>query len=319
MDPAERKTPSSTRIVLLAALSALIGGLAGGSVIYLAVRDAGEVRVAPSRGAPAPPGGTELPGSAQALPGSDQKSQVAEADRLAAAGRLREAQEAYLTVLIIDPEHEAAMRGLVRVVRSMARGNQAALRRQAGELRRAIAGGLETEEHYTPAAMEVLMRATLLAAGEPPAPRRQTVQAPPPPARRSPSQPSARPVSPTQPRPQVRTAPRPQPAPSSRPSAPIPAPARPAPTPPPSPASIEDEPFFTVAVGPIASGERASAIGAELTVAGFAARVQRQGAGSYIIIVGPYRQSEARRAADHVRATFGQSVPIALAPVRGGN
>jgi len=34
------------------------------------------------------------------------------------------------------------------------------------EYRRAIAGGLETEEHYTAPAMELLLRATLQAAGE---------------------------------------------------------------------------------------------------------------------------------------------------------
>ncbi|HEU5299608.1 MAG TPA: hypothetical protein VFW08_08950, partial [bacterium] len=75
------------------------------------------------------------------------------------------------------------------------------------------------------------------------------------------------------------------------------------------------EPFLTVTVGPIASGERASLIAADLTVAGFSARAQRQSGGAYIILLGPYRVSEARRAANYVRSRFGQEAPVALMPV----
>lgn len=77
-----------------------------------------------------------------------------------------------------------------------------------------------------------------------------------------------------------------------------------------------NEPFFVVAVGPIASGDQASAITAELTIAGFAARVRRQEAGDYVITLGPYRESEARRAAVYVKSRFGQGLPVALTPVR---
>jgi cell division protein FtsN len=232
---------------------------------------------------------------------SDWRTLLTNAGKLAAAGKLREAQEAYLAVLLVDPNHEAAMRGLVRVVRTMARGDRAALRRQAEEYRRAIAGGLETEEHYTAPAMELLLRATLQAAGEiqpsaRPAVRRASPQPTAPPAERQPAQ-----------------KPKTQPPAKPRPTSPLPEPARPAP-PPPSPPLDANEPFFTVAVGPISSGDLASTISAELTIAGFSARVQRQGVGSYLITLGPYRQSEARRAADYVRSRFGRDVPIALAP-----
>jgi len=70
-----------------------------------------------------------------------------------------------------------------------------------------------------------------------------------------------------------------------------------------------------VTLGPIASGERASQIAAELTVAGFSARVQRREEGGYQITLGPYRESEARRAANHVRVRFAD-VPVALVPAQ---
>jgi hypothetical protein len=69
----------------------------------------------------------------------------------------------------------------------------------------------------------------------------------------------------------------------------------------------------TVVIGPVASSDQASAITGELTLAGYAARLRRQGAGSYVITLGPYRQSEAARAAGYVRSRFGQ-VAVSLTP-----
>lgn len=199
------------------------------------------------------PGVAKNPVPHQATQASEWGALIASANSLVGSGKPQEAQELYLAVLLMEPSHQAAMRGLVRVVRLMSRGDPAALRRQAEEYRRAIAQGLETEEHYTGPAMELLARA------RPPA--KSTTSAakiPPKPAAPETSRPPA--------------------------SSPIP------------PLNV-NEPFFVVAVGPIASGDQASAITAELTIAGFAARVQRQEAGGYVITLGPYRESEARRAA----------------------
>lgn len=76
-----------------------------------------------------------------------------------------------------------------------------------------------------------------------------------------------------------------------------------------------NEPFVTVVIGPVASSEQASAITGELTIAGYSARLRRQSAGSYMITLGPYRQSEAARAAGYVRNRFGQNVQVSLTPV----
>src|SRR3990170_2633539 len=190
------------------------------------------------------------------------------------------------------------MRGLVRVVGLIAKGDRAALRRQAEEYRRAVTLGVETEEHYTAPAMELLARASLQAAGVrrgalPPSPR----PAPPP----APATPRVRP-SPA-PRPEPATPPR-SASPPARPQRPAPAPApqAPPPSPPPAPpappAAVNvNEPFVTVVIGPFGSSDRASAITGELTIAGYAARLRREGAGGYVIQLGPYRPSEAARAA----------------------
>src|SRR3990172_4948331 len=134
------------RTAFLAAFSALLGGLVGGLLIYLAVHDGGgQLRGGPTGPEPSSQGdeAAVAPASPQVAQSSDWRTLLTNAGKLAAAGKLREAQDAYLAVLLVDPNHEAAMRGLVRVVRTMARGDRAALRRQADEYRRAIAGGLD--------------------------------------------------------------------------------------------------------------------------------------------------------------------------------
>jgi len=309
------------RNIILATLSALLGGLVGGLLIYLAVYDGGQLLGTPTgRGGEAAPGvvapSTEAPGvrapePRQVAQSADLAALTASADRLAARGRLREAQEAYLTVLLVDSGHQAAMRGLVRVVRALAGGDPAVLRRQADQYRRAIAAGLETEEHYTPAAMELLIRASLRAAGEPvPSARRvssPTVRRP------TPSPPQPRPPAKRPPAAKPKATP-PAPAPATPAQPPAAAPQQPRPAPPePIPAVNPAEPFLTVTIGPITSGERASQIAAELTIAGFSARVQRREGGGYLITLGPYRESEAKRAASYVRAQHGD-VPVALLP-----
>ncbi len=312
------------RNAVVVALSALLGGLIGGLVIYLVVQDALQPGRRPA-GDPRQPSEsvgpnsrrvtTSSPASRQAAQNSEWASLLASANSLVATGKLQEAQELYLTVLLVEPSHQAAMRGLVRVVRLISRGDKGALRRQAQEYRQAIAQGLETEEHYTAPAMELLARASLEAAGEaPPArpaerqPRAGTADASRTQSRAprtaTPPTPRARPPvkipRESPPRPQTSTPPQ-----TSRPAAP-----------PSIPPVNVNEPFFVVAVGPIASGERASAIIAELTVAGFSARASRQDGGSYLITLGPYRESEAKRAAAYVKSRFGEALPVVLTPAR---
>lgn len=155
------------RNAAVVALSALLGGLVGGLVIYLVVQDA--LQLGPRPGNPRDqadgtslnprPGVAKNPVPHQATQASEWGALIASANSLVGSGKLQEAQELYLAVLLMEPSHQAAMRGLVRVVRLMSRGDPAALRRQAEEYRRAIAQGLETEEHYTGPAMELLARA----------------------------------------------------------------------------------------------------------------------------------------------------------------
>ena len=315
--------------------SALAGALVGGGVVFLALW---------TPDVPQPPeAGVTIPGAAPQAsgtrvgPAGDWSRTLTAAKQLVAAGKLREAQEEYLSILLIEPTHDEAMRGLVRVVGLLARGDRAALLRQAEAYRRAVSLGIETEEHYTAPAMELLARANLQAAGArvsaaTPQPAPRTTARPParpraepepaPPARTRPA-PEPRPVPqrpPAQPAPEPRPAlqrpgqPTPEPAPAPRP-APAPQPSPPAQPAPPPPAAVNvNEPFVTVVIGPVASSDQASAITGELTIAGYAARLRRQAAGSYVITLGPYRQSEAARAAGFVRSRFGQNVPVSLTP-----
>jgi hypothetical protein len=84
------------------------------------------------------------------------------------AGRLREAQDEYLTIMLSygGSDDAGAMRGLVAVRRRMANDDPVLLRRQAQEYRRAIALKTETEEHYTSQAMGLLAQACESAAKE---------------------------------------------------------------------------------------------------------------------------------------------------------
>jgi len=316
-------------------ISAMLGAAVGGALVYLGLMQPPKPLVPPAVTTDIP-AGAQAPadGGRPSAAGNDWSSALSAAKQDIAAGRLREAQEEYLSILLIEPTHEDAMRGLVRVVGLIAKGDPAALRRQAEEYRRAIALGMETEEHYTAPAMELLARASLQAAGvraapagaEAPtsAPEGPRITRPPAASRPAPNPPPA--TSPAQPKP-PRPAPTPPPSRPQRPSPATPPPsarppaaARPAPSaaqpaPPPPAALNVNEPFVTVVIGPFGSSERASAVTGELTISGYAARVRRQGEGSYLITLGPYRKSEAERAAAFVKSRFGANVPVALSPV----
>ncbi|MGH2403996.1 MAG: hypothetical protein ACRDGN_05955 [bacterium] len=90
------------------------------------------------------------------------------AEQLLATGRLSDAQEEYLNILLLyktDDDSEA-MRGLITARRRLALDDPLILHRQATAYQRAITSGLETEERYTGQALQLLAKASLLAAQE---------------------------------------------------------------------------------------------------------------------------------------------------------
>jgi len=361
------------RTYLAVLISAFLGAVIGGLILLVGVsqwetlrsglprlsREPGGVGTLPAPLPPPtlPPGDLGIPGLPPTAPTTGPDPLYAEAKRLLNAGRLQEAQETYLALLLVDPLDQEAMRGLVAVRRRMARDDPELLRRQAATYEDAVARGAETEEHYTIPTMELLAKASLLAAAQverekgirPPVAQRPPTQtgAPPPPPTVRPSPPPAVQPSPPQatpttppaararptPAPRPRVTPRPTPRtvatpPPVSPQTPRPAPPTPAPTtpppPPPTPAPAPatpqpplnvNEPFVLVQIGPLSDAGRASEIAAELTVAGYAARVSRPGGGSaYYITLGPYRRSVAEEIVRTVRARFGAGLPVVLAP-----
>lgn len=224
--------------------------------------------------------------------------------QLMAAGRLREAQDAYLAELLsagAEASHDA-WQGLVGVRRQLAHHDPLVLRQQAAAYRQAIAEGVETE-HYTKAALEVLATTSLRAAEEIEAelsgkPQAARVEVPTiPPALQSTSS-SSREMKAQSPSPALQ----PVPVPSERPierapgatagvspetppsinpqthSAPSRGTAVPAPQPTPAspPPVAGTDPLYVVQVGPIVDAEQVSAIIGELTRGGFAPIVRKR-------------------------------------------
>jgi outer membrane biosynthesis protein TonB len=224
------------------------------------------------------------------------------------------------------------------------------LRQQAKTYRRAITQGIETDEHYTAVAMDLLATASSLAVADlqDSTVKAQSRPAPPKPEPtrvvREPVRPKPQPVlkakqATTSPRPQTvdkteritPSKPKPQAqrkptaivqTPPSPPAQEAPKPVQKPPSPPAPPASLTvepeppidmNEPFVTITIGPIDSGAQASSITTDLTVAGYVARMRREGA-RYFITLGPYRQTAAERIASRIRARFGQGAPVSLNP-----
>jgi hypothetical protein len=102
----------------------------------------------------------------QALTSTHSDPRRASARELATAGRLREAQDIYLRILILAPGDRDALRDLITVRRVMAGQNAAKLQQQGEAYQRALANGTETEEHYTPAALQILTMANFAAADQ---------------------------------------------------------------------------------------------------------------------------------------------------------
>ncbi|MGH2453895.1 MAG: SPOR domain-containing protein [bacterium] len=289
------------------------------------------VVAAPPRISPTPaPEPPPVSGPPDGEGGDAASDALVTARALAAAGRLREAQDEYVQALLLAPDDEAAWRELVAVRRRLAGGDAALLRRQAAAYRRAIARGQETEEHYTVPAMRILAQASVQAAqeiegGAPPSPggfgpspivlqatpgRRPTVTP-------TPAAPTAAVSSP---RPRATRRPTPRATARAVPSAPAGTPKAPAAvqTTPPSPGPPLDanEPFQIVRVGPIDTASRAAEVAADLTIAGYAARVSRsEGSSTYVVTLGPYRRSVTETIVRFLRSRFpGLAISVQPAP-----
>lgn len=134
-----------------------IGGIAIGLLISLAL---GSSPRAAARRASAPPAPNVRPQLAtDVVP--------ARIDALRRSGRLMEAQDACLEILVSMPGDERAMRSLVAIRRRLSLDDPVLLRRQAEAYDEAATYGVElTGEHYTRAAMAVLAEASVRAAQE---------------------------------------------------------------------------------------------------------------------------------------------------------
>lgn len=124
------------------------------------------IRSSPQRPVPPRPDVASSPTSkgAQDSPAS---SQYDVAMQKLQAGRLEEAQEDFLQMLLLSGSYDPrAMQGLIRVRRQLAHNDPAQLREQAATFRRAIAGKGEIRGGYTPAAMELIAEASQRAALE---------------------------------------------------------------------------------------------------------------------------------------------------------
>jgi len=195
-----------------------------------------------------------------------------------AAGRLREAQDRFVEVLLLLPGHEQAWAGLIQVRRRLANDDAALLRRQAAAYQSAIAKGTETEEHYAAPAMALLAEASLRAARE--------VERGPTPIVLG-SRPQAR-VTPRA----VATA-RPSPPPSQRPRPRATrrrAAVTPAPSPPASPAARPR--LYLLRAGPLVSPAHVAEVAAALDNARYAWRLDAvDGTPYYFMTLGPHPRS----------------------------
>jgi hypothetical protein len=95
------------------------------------------------------------------------RQRLAAAAAMLAAGNLHGAQHEYLTILLsMAPDSAQAWRGLAALQRRWAIESPAELRRQANAYRLVIRNGTDMDEHYSPQALQVLAKATALAARE---------------------------------------------------------------------------------------------------------------------------------------------------------
>ncbi len=287
----------NTRIVVFVILSFLAGAAAASLLFNFTVEIKPRARPAVSAPSSSP---ASLPPPAQA---ASPASRYEAAWQMVLAGRLHEAQDEYLEMLTAGPDtDQRAMQALVKVRRRLARDDPSVLRQQAAAYRRAIDLGVETEEHYRPDAMEVLVTASLIAAKDIEAerlgrPRRASEEGTPEASAAAPKgrTQQSQVTTPTL-RPQPRT--QPSPVPTEKPlrrgrrsevpaprATPTPAPVKPQPTATPAPLAVTptptpephdvNKPLYLVQVGRIRDSERASELAGRLTLAGYAASLNR--------------------------------------------
>ncbi len=272
-------------------------------------------RLTPPASQSAPPGSqltvpTNQPTPLTSQPGVGDPSEAARQKLL--AGRIEEAQNDYLQLLLSGPYRNdpRVLQVLATIRRRLAHDDPALLRRQAAGYREAIAQKVETDQHYTPEAMELLAQACFIAAKElegqtsaktqppgsvaavQPSPTSESAKAAVPSPTPQPGSSSQRPSNsgkrPTRkPTPTVTPKKNPTPPPTTQATAPPAATATPeapnstsqAPSPTPTPALRDvNAPLYVVQVGPISEAERATATGIAgvLTNAGFAPQVSRR-------------------------------------------
>lgn len=267
---------------------------------------------------PLVPGGISSPVRSETRRGLDA------AAALLKTGKLQEAQDRYLDVLLtMSSENPEALDGLVQVRRRATTNNAALLKRQ-GEAYKAAARRGGGGEHYTSQALWLLARASYLAIAqmelEDNGRSTAAAQAPPTRAEQSP-QASRGARGPADARSGSVGSPE---APVPAPQVGIPTPSGPVGAPPPS---DNDGPKLTARIGPLAEGDDADRLAAQLQREGFAATVATETSEAprrYVVVSEPTtRQTAEARARSlgtlgiktsivelddgHVRLLFGTS------------
>jgi hypothetical protein len=120
---------------------------------------------------PSPRGSTNIERSQfvaqQLLRQQSVHQRLAAAAKVQAAGDLLDAQDKYLLILLsIDPNSKGALQGLVAIRRQLSHDDPAALRRDADTYRRAMLDRTQTQQHYSPLALQILTDTSLTAARE---------------------------------------------------------------------------------------------------------------------------------------------------------
>jgi cell division protein FtsN len=232
------------------------------------------------------------PAAKRLPPAPDPQEMLAKAEALLRSGKLREAQDLYLDILLAyAPESERALRGLVEVRRRLAFDNAALLRQQDEAYRAAAQQGIETTEHYTREAMLLLAKASVVAAVELEAKgasssqdrlNRSTESAPSPAMRRASLPPKPAQVPPksvqTPLAPARRVSTPPQDSPTQAPSTQV--------IPPLSP-NEAGGPFYVAFIGSFADKDQAAELAAQFTLDGYNAQIITRESGEsrrYVVV-----------------------------------
>ena len=275
--------------------------------------------------APRPP----TPGGAPSTADGETRKALDAAAALFKAGKLQEAQDRYLDILLIaSPENPEALNGLVQVRRRAANHNAALLRRQGEAYKAAARRGRDGADHYTSQALWLLARASYLAIAQMELEdqgRAPAVAEVPPTVSRGASRPSdARSPSaspPNNPLP-VAAPPVDMPTPPAPPSQVIPL--SPAPAPSPSgavgaqPMPPDSGPQLTARIGPLGESDDAERLAAQFQREGFVARAAAETSESarrYVVV----SESISRQVADaRVRGLATLGIKTSIVELDGG-